>query len=74
MFGKSAKRVAKALLVRLYNKNEDRQHTFQIPEGGSWKQGIAFDIKLFNSNNDVVRVIDFEAGFTVDITVVYKED
>lgn len=50
-------------------------HIFEIPEDGSYLiKEIGHDLKVFDANGDVIKMVYFQAGFTWSFDFFYYDD
>jgi len=68
--------VVKKYPVRLFvhmtsNNYEPIEHTINIPKGGSFEESYGGKIKVFDSEKNVVRIFNPQAGYSVDIDIIY---
>ena len=71
------RRQPKKIIAKLFNERtlETYSVDIDIPEGCTVKRGeFSGDIIIRNQNKEIVRVVDFEAGYTVKLEYIYGED
>jgi len=62
------------LYIHMTSSNyEPNNYTLNIPEDGLWEyESIGGKIKIFDKDKNVVRIFNPQAGYSVDIDIIYN--
>ena len=68
------KKVIKSVEVVLISEKDDveiKRRIYHMPENGTYKVSWAGGLKIYDAEKNLVKEVDFQAGFTKEFNFIY---